>query len=193
MSERVVEYPWVLENIDLIKGDVLDVGCGDGAFTRELVEKGYKVCGLDVDHCPHIENCINIMCDIRRTLLSDESFDRIISISTIEHVGIASGENNVDDDFKAMKEIRRILKPSGAVLITLPYGKTFYQHKTGFRIYDEKRLSRLFESFKIIKKDFFKNMDYPNKSPSDNWVKSDEKDAIDSQDVNMIVCVKAMK
>lgn len=194
MSERIVEYPWVFENLDLKNGlSILDVGCCGSDICDKLAKQGYNVWGIDLE--PVMSDIFKaIKCDIRKTDFSDNFFDRIISVSTIEHVGFIR-ENNVDDDFKAMKEIKRILKPDGFVLVTIPYNKTFYEQGDfgGFRIYDEKRLLKLFESFKIIKKDFFRNLDYPNKSPSDNWVKADEKDAIDSEDVNMIACVKAMK
>jgi ubiquinone/menaquinone biosynthesis C-methylase UbiE len=49
---------------------------------------------------------------------SDNSFDYIISISVIEHIAD-------DGDSKAMREMWRVLKPGGELIITLPVKKIF--------------------------------------------------------------------
>lgn len=44
-------------------------------------------------------------------------FDAVIAVSTIKHVGIFDG------DKKAVAEIKRILKPNGIFVVTLPSAK----------------------------------------------------------------------
>ncbi len=54
--------------------------------------------------------------DVRELELDDNSFDRVISVSVIEHV-----YPEEDGDLKALHEIRRVLKPGGELLMTLPF------------------------------------------------------------------------
>jgi len=68
--------------------------------------------------------------DIRKTKFSENTFDLAICISTLEHIGMDNkiyGYGKNDNDFgsqlEAMKEIYRILKPGGKLLLTLPFGK----------------------------------------------------------------------
>jgi SAM-dependent methyltransferase len=54
--------------------------------------------------------------DVRKLGFPDGTFDRVISISVIEHVFPEE-----DGDLAALKEILRVLKPGGECLLTLPY------------------------------------------------------------------------
>lgn len=53
--------------------------------------------------------------DVRKLGFPDGTFDRVISISVIEHVYPEEA-----GDLMAMEEIRRVLKPGGECLLTLP-------------------------------------------------------------------------
>jgi len=45
MSQRAVEYPWVLEQLKLLKPGslVLDVGCAESLLSHELIARGFRV------------------------------------------------------------------------------------------------------------------------------------------------------
>ncbi len=75
-------------------------------------------------------------------------------LSTLEHVGFdnsrysesqAFRENNPDDYLIAIGELRRVLKPGGSLLITLPFGA--YQRFQAFQQFDSSRVQRLTEAF----------------------------------------------
>lgn len=75
--------------------------------------------------------------DVRALPYATENFDKVLSISTIEHI---------DDDAKAMYEMMRVLKPGGLLLMTTEYGKPKpYSEIDGsyYRIYDKQSLSDL--------------------------------------------------
>ena len=61
------------------------------------------------------------------TSLSESSFDLVLNCSTVEHVGLAGRydvtESRPDGDLEAMERIRRLLKPSGIMLMTVPVGR----------------------------------------------------------------------
>lgn len=67
--------------------------------------------------------------DIRKTNFKDNSFDDIFCVSILEHVGMDNDiyknniENNPESQITAMREMYRILKPNGKLLLTLPFGK----------------------------------------------------------------------
>ena len=41
--------PWVVRFSNLVKGNVLDVACGNGRHTRYFVDRGHKVTAVDRD------------------------------------------------------------------------------------------------------------------------------------------------
>lgn len=100
---------------------------------------------------------------------SDNSFSHIISISVIEHI-------NGTGDSEAIKEMWRVLKPNGILILTFPVAKTFeeefsdkdtyglnvQQIKEKFffqRVYDEnsikERLLDKIKDFTILSKEIF--------------------------------------
>jgi hypothetical protein len=82
----------------------------------------------------------------------------VTAISTIEHIGLGSyGDPRYDNgDFKAVKEIRRILKDKGLLFITTLIGNQYVITPNGNeRIYDEARLTQLVKAFKLMKEEYY--------------------------------------
>ncbi len=99
---------------------LLDVGCGDGAFTMALSSGFREVHGIDVQD--------NFLERFRQTVKGDNRFfpehmsasemtfpdgyfDTVVTIETLEHV---------PDLLGAARHIRRVLKPGGELVITVP-------------------------------------------------------------------------
>jgi ubiquinone/menaquinone biosynthesis C-methylase UbiE len=93
----------------------LDVPLGPGAMALELMERGYKVHGLDIDvaqsaHLPtSIERVIGTL--NKPMPFSDGEFDLVTSLEGIEHV-----ENHT----LMLQEIGRVLKPGGHLILSTP-------------------------------------------------------------------------
>jgi 2-polyprenyl-3-methyl-5-hydroxy-6-metoxy-1,4-benzoquinol methylase len=106
--------------LDRVKaGDrVLDVGCGEGAFTSELARAGAQVVGLDVAEEPlRRARARQRSLDLRLVepaggwALPDASFDVVWAGEVIEHVaGTAAW----------MSELRRVLRSGGLLLMSTP-------------------------------------------------------------------------
>ncbi len=155
VTERIVEYPFVLQNLENKRGKILDVGCCDSDLSLQLASLGHKVWGIDVRKYENQHpNLIFVQSDISKTPFPSEFFDTIIAVSTIEHIGLGYGKTPLynNGDKLAMKEIYRILKPSGKLIITLPVGRK--KVTPTHRIYDTNSLRKLLKKFKI------KNMEY---------------------------------
>ena len=93
--------------------------------------------------------------DFRQTKFKDGSFDTIISISTLEHVGLDNtllytddlqkAETNKHGFVDAIREFRRILAPGGRCLITIPVGR--YENFEWFQLFDKAMIQLLIETF----------------------------------------------
>jgi SAM-dependent methyltransferase len=98
-------------------GKVLEVGCGDGAMLRLLVDRGITVAGVDasssgIERCLsqglHAE-CLDVSTD--SLPFSDDEFDVVISLETFEHLM---------NPHYALREVRRVLRPGGRFICSVP-------------------------------------------------------------------------
>jgi SAM-dependent methyltransferase len=84
---------------------------------------------------------------MREDLFPSESFDQIVSLSAIEHIGLGhyGDPKDPDGDTKAVANCIRWLKPGGWLYLDVPYDPTGYRvQTTECRVYDDAALkSRL--------------------------------------------------
>ncbi len=179
-TDRYIEYPFVTRNLPKPPAKVLDVGCAGSFFPLILAGFGYNVCGIDIREFAvtnriKFDNFRFIQEDIRQASLSDNYFDAVTAVSTIEHIGIGGRYGMNDDlqgDKKTLEEIRRVLKPGGVALLTIPFGRAKIV-KPYLRVYDAARLDYLAEGFVIESKEF-----YMEDNTTDDWVKCLESDTL---------------
>jgi SAM-dependent methyltransferase len=94
---------------------ILDLGCGTGVNLKHLEKIGFSV-GMDylheaIDYCLKRYAAALVLSPEEILPFRENSFDLVISLDAIEHS---------DDPGSALSEIRRVLKPGGHVLITVP-------------------------------------------------------------------------
>jgi SAM-dependent methyltransferase len=127
MTERAVEIPWVLSRY---KGEqaVLDVGTSNAytTYVRHLrALKPNRLRALDLVYADR-----GIPCDqgdMRSMPYTDASFDLVLCVSTLEHIGMDNSVYGVapsgtGGDLDALREVNRILRPGGRLLVTVPFG-----------------------------------------------------------------------
>ena len=107
---------------------ILDLCCGQGRHSIELSERGYeKIDGLDrsrylIQKARSIARKKGLVCkfregDARKVSYSNDEFDRVLIL------GNSFGYfESITDDVKVLKEVFRILKPWGRILIDLTDG-----------------------------------------------------------------------
>lgn len=138
LDERVVEYPWVFSRINYQQQMVLDAGSALN-FPYLLESPALKtqkvvICTLAPEINHYKSNRVSyVYDDLRQLMFKDQLFDTIVSISTIEHVGMDNTKLYTQDgDFneacnsdylQVISELKRLLKPGGKLLITVPFGK----------------------------------------------------------------------
>jgi ubiquinone/menaquinone biosynthesis C-methylase UbiE len=100
-----------------LKRPVLDLGCGDGRFSRTAFGGSSIDVGIDIVRTALSKargsgsySCL-VIGDGSRLPFRDRSFETIFSNSVLEHIP------NVDD---ALQEIQRVLKDGGFLVFTVP-------------------------------------------------------------------------
>jgi len=117
-----------------LRGKVLDVGCGIGdmlSYRKNII--GLDVNPLNVDFCKKRQLEAYVM---KPNIIpfGDEVFDTVLFDNVLEHIEKPS---------LLFKEIRRVLKPDGLLLIGVP-GIKGYQSDDDHKVfYDEKKLQAL--------------------------------------------------
>jgi len=122
-SERFIEYSWAIKNFQESDKRILDVGCGDSLFDCKLARLGHEVCAIDLENSivAQKSNYHFLQADIVNVPFKDQSFDKIHALSTIEHID--EGKTGLSDDqITAMKNMCRILKNGGDLILTMPLG-----------------------------------------------------------------------
>lgn len=111
-SRHVHEVVYRLLRARLNGGDVLDIPCGSGAFTRRLVEGGYRVVAADIACHAAVPKVEFAAANMDGPLpFGNGRFDAIVCIEGIEHIR---------RPFDFVSECRRILKPGAWLFLTTP-------------------------------------------------------------------------
>jgi len=146
------------------KPKLLDVGCGYlGRHTASFRVLGLESFGVD-KNCFYVENPYYKYCDLEKDKIpfKDNYFDFVFSKSVIEH--IYNTEN-------FMKEIYRVLKPYGRVVILTPdyesRYKDFFEHWQHVKPFTLKSLWSCMEEFglKNVKVEKFYQLPFTWKYP----------------------------
>lgn len=168
---RHVEWPIIFRYLEPGKKEkICDIACGDGTLSLLMAKKGSEVSAIDlsdnaIKHAKEEASRENITVDFKignAENLPYESryFDKVVSSCALEHF---------HNDFSALKEMNRILKPSGILVLTVDsftYPKTNeYLKKIHKKIayvvnyYGEDQLKNKLEQsgFEIIKSEYYLN------------------------------------
>lgn len=155
LGDRNVEWAWVVAKLPPGPGTCLDFGNGGSYLGLVAVEKGYRVTAVDLEPVHwwyRHPNLKFIQGDILDLDLPPESFDVIINCSSIEHVGLSGRygilEDNPEADIQAMARMRCLLRPGGAMVLTIPVGKDAV-FRPLHRVYGIKRLPRLLDGWQV--------------------------------------------
>jgi SAM-dependent methyltransferase len=160
LDERAVEYPWLFSRLPDHPGTLLD---GGSVLNHDflvchprLAPKKITVMTLaPEDVCFWQQGISYVFGDLRDTYFRDNSFDYVVSLSTLEHIGLnntlyytSDGSRNEQDPaayLSAVTELRRILKPGGLCFISVPFGR--HRVHEWIQIFDGGMVDSIVEKF----------------------------------------------
>src|SRR6266487_1974926 len=159
IDERIVEYPWFLSHMQNRPETLLDAGSTlnhEFILDQPVIQgKVLHILTLAPEGSCFWRRCVSYLFhDLRDILIRDGYYDSIACLSTLEHVGcdnrlyVPEGtpqERRPEDFLLVVKELRRVLKPGGALFLTVPFGT--YRHFESFQQFDQSLLSRAIDAF----------------------------------------------
>jgi len=134
----------ILKKIPSTAHSVLDCGCGGGHLSRDLLARGFWVCGIDLDiealqstrrRCsPHL-----LRCSVEALPFRSSSFGVVLCSDILEHI----------DDFAALREIHKVIRDDGWIVANVPaMMKLWSKHDSRIghlRRYEKTDLHNLFQ------------------------------------------------
>jgi SAM-dependent methyltransferase len=121
---------WVLSKAGRGPGVALDLGGGSGELHDPLVERGFEYVNADLEPSGP-GACV---ADAHDLPFAPSSFDLVLSSDSLEHFR---------DPFTVVREVERVLKPTGRFVIWVPFLHPF--HSTDFYRYTPLGLRHLLE------------------------------------------------
>jgi SAM-dependent methyltransferase len=177
VGDREVEYAWICARIPSGPGAALEFGCGHSYLSLVAAERGFISTALDLLSVSwnYTHPALRfVQGDILRMTWEPSSIDLILNCSVVEHVGLGryGDDTESNGDIAAMAALRRLLRPNGRMLMTLPVGRDAVV-TPHHRIYGPQRLPRLLYGFRVEEAAFWVKDDL------NRWVMTTESVALD--------------
>ena len=104
---------------------LMDVGCSSGVMLRSMKKRFPEATVIGSDCIPeHLESLASeltgtpiLQFDIVECPLPDESVDAVVMLNVLEHI---------ENDTEAIRQVKRILKPGGILVLEVPAGPSLY-------------------------------------------------------------------
>lgn len=91
-----------------VKGRTLDVGCGRKPYQQTFFSGAAEYIGCDY---LSDRSCPDVVCSALELAFPDNAFDTVVSTEVLEHV---------PDPLRALREMFRVVKPGGSVVVSTP-------------------------------------------------------------------------
>lgn len=106
---------WKISKYVPSSGRILDIGSGTAPVSPDLART--VVADISMDAMENVDAESKVVTSITGMAFDAASFDCILCSEVLEHI---------PDDEKAVSELRRVLRPGGVLVITVPYQKRFW-------------------------------------------------------------------
>ena len=132
-----------------------DIGCATGCFPAMQLMVGIERCTV-FEVRPTSSNDARVEVRVQDLTYSEDvepEFDLVTCLSTIEHVGLGRYGDPIDPwgDVKMARNLRRLLRPGGIMLLSFPVGRGTVVYNM-HRIYSRRRRELLFGDLGVIER-----------------------------------------
>lgn len=165
ISRNYTLYQLTKNLLSVTQPTILEIGCSSGYMLRKIQQfiPHAILIGSDVVYKPLLELSKKLTIpllrfDILQCPLPDSCIDAIILLNVLEHI---------EDDATTLKQIYRILKPNGVLILEVPAGPHLYDAHDRicmhFRRYKLSKLCKFIsgQGFKISKRSHLGTFIYP--------------------------------
>lgn len=145
IASKALSDWFLLTSVDLSGKQVLNIGCAEPIDEIQFVEKVSKWVALDINekliktaeeiarrklHPSLFSKLQFVQGDATSIMFPDNTFDIVVSFSTIEHIPGAEARQ------KVFQEISRVLKPNGIAIVTVPNKVSvgYFAHKRSMKL-----------------------------------------------------------
>jgi len=190
MDERIIEYPWLFSRLPEGPGTLLDAGSVLNhhfiVAHPKLRRKKLTIMTLAPEpECYWHQAISYVYGDLRDLVFRHGLFDYVVSISTLEHVGLDNQrfhslaldqkKQETDSYLLAVRELSRVLRPGGLCFISLPYGKRVVHD--WMQLFDQEMIESVIHEFRprCSRVTYFRYLG------DDGWKLSDAKAAADAR------------
>jgi SAM-dependent methyltransferase len=136
-------YAAIRERGDLIKGRLIDIGCGTKPYEEFWAGSVDQHVGVDHELTQHDRSRIDLFGTAYQIPAPPESFDSAICNAVLEHL---------EEPEQALRECHRVLKPGGVAVYSVPFIWHVHEEPRDFFRYSKYGLRYLFEKvgFEIL-------------------------------------------
>ena len=118
-----------------VRGKFIDIGCGDMPYKNLILDEVTQYDTLDIERRVQEVKFIGDIQDMN--IISDNSYDSAMCLAVLEHV---------QNPFRAIVEIHRILKKGGVLILSVPHLSRLHEEPKDFFRYTKYGLQFLLES-----------------------------------------------
>lgn len=103
----------ITKKLHLIRGRVIDCGCGDCQYKEDILRFADEYIGVDWEKSRHKCGKVDVYADLNEKLpFPDEYADTIVAFQVLEHL---------NEPVVFLRECYRVLVPGGKIIITVPF------------------------------------------------------------------------
>lgn len=121
-----------------IEGETLDVGSKYGLVTKEKEAVAFDIVRGYLRVNVHGDKVLGDACNLP---FVDSSFATVVATEILEHL---------EQPEIAVKEIKRVLKDDGRIVISVPNRYNFFSEPTHLHFFTERKVCSLFEDFEVV-------------------------------------------
>lgn len=164
LGERQVEVPWLTRKLQIYKGSCLDIGSG-GTDLDEIMRQKRELVRVDPRELPNDNYSKAMIAKDIRDITPQEigTFDNVILISTLEHIGCAGyglpesytlgGKDIVEEQKLTFNHCLSFCNPKGRLITTVPFGA--YENGGWYFVYDADMIDALLFDKHVLAEDYF--------------------------------------